>query len=285
MTGVVGTQSRSEPMTGTVHIKDMTFDKVEIGPVDVRVYQGAEYEKSPPVLIYFHSGSFLEEGRQDSEVATALAGTGAIVVIPDYTAPLGGVFPKPLEVGFSIFSYLAQKRAGLGNRKSLLLLGGAESGGNLATAIALKARDYRANELDGQVLLSPLLDPFMGSASMQEAAGVGMRERWSDGWSHYLSGGICHPYAAPCTCSRLTGLAPALIVTSTDDPLRDETLAYSRKLSEAGVSVQQHMFEKDAFWPAIYGAACPMASTWQSELAGQFQSFVTSISIPQHPDT
>ncbi|SHN05310.1 alpha/beta hydrolase fold domain-containing protein [Roseibium suaedae] len=266
-------------MTSAVQIKDMTFDKVEIGPVEVRVFQGADYEKSPPVLIYFHSGAFREEDRMDSEVATTLAQTGAIVVIPNVNAPLGGVFPKPLEVGFSIFSYLAQKRAGLGNRKSLLLLGGAECGGNLAAAIAHKARDYRANELDGQILLSPLLDPFMGSASMQKAAAAGMRDRWSEGWSHYLSGGVCHPYAAPCTCSRLAGLAPALIVTSEDDPLRDETLGYSRKLAASGVRVQEHLFSEGASWPSIYGAKCPMAANWQAGLTEQFESFVKSVTI------
>ncbi|MBO0347465.1 alpha/beta hydrolase fold domain-containing protein [Roseibium limicola] len=257
----------------------MTFDKVEIGPVNVRVYQGADYEKSPPVVIYFHSGAFLEEGRMDSDVATALAQTGAIVVIPDFNAPLGGVFPKPLEVGFSIFSYLAKKRAGLGNRKSLLLVGGAESGGNLATAIALKARDYRADELDGQLLLSPLLDPYMGSPSIREAATVGMRDRWSEGWSHYLSGGVCHPYAAPGICSRLAGIAPALVVSSVDDPLRDETANYSQKLKDAGVRVQDFVFPADAGWPSIYGAKCPLAANWQTGLNSQFASFVKSISI------
>ncbi len=34
--------------------------------------------------------------------------------MPDYNVPLGSVFPKPLETGFSIFSYLAKKRAALG---------------------------------------------------------------------------------------------------------------------------------------------------------------------------
>ncbi|PTW59308.1 acetyl esterase/lipase [Breoghania corrubedonensis] len=266
-------------MTTTVQIRDMTFDKVEIGPVDVRVFQGADYEKAPPVLIYFHSGAFLDEDRMDSDVATVLAQTGAIVVIPDFNAPLGGVFPKPLEVGFSIFSYLAKKRAGLGDRKSLLLVAGAESGGNLAAAIALKARDYRADELDGQILLSPLLDPFMGSNSIRKAATVGMRERWSDGWSHYLSGGVCHPYAAPCTCSRLAGIAPALVVSSQDDPLRDETLSYAQKLRDSGVDVQEHIFPADASWPSIYGASCPMAANWESGLGDQFARFVRSLAI------
>ncbi|MEC9401923.1 MAG: alpha/beta hydrolase, partial [Pseudomonadota bacterium] len=85
----------------TVQIKDMTLDKVAIGPVAARVYQGAEYSKSPPVLIYFHGGAFQGTVPQESEFAHLIAETGAIVVMPDYNVPLGSVFPKPLETGFS----------------------------------------------------------------------------------------------------------------------------------------------------------------------------------------
>src|SRR5690606_36308515 len=115
------------------------------------------------VLLYFHGGAFRRTGLEECPVARCLAGTGAIVVVPDYNAPLGGVFPKPLEVGFSIFSTLASKCVGFGDRKSLLIVGGEESGANSAAAVALKARDHFASELNGQVLASPLLDPFMGS--------------------------------------------------------------------------------------------------------------------------
>jgi acetyl esterase/lipase len=175
-------------------------------------------------------------------VAEAIASAGAIVVVADYNAPMGGVFPKPLEVGYSLFSYMANKRAsGLGDRNSLLLVAGEEAGGNIAASVAFKARDHYADALDGQVLISPLVDPFMGTSSIREADAIGMRERWAAGWSHYLSGGGCHPYAAPCLCSRISGVAPALIFTAKDDPLRDETLGFADRLKQAGVAVRQHV--------------------------------------------
>ena len=84
--------------------------------------------KGPPVVLYFHGGAFMHSGLVECAVARVSGSTGAIVVVPDYNAPLGDVFPKPLEVGFSVFSYLAKKRAGLGDRKSLLLIAGEEGG-------------------------------------------------------------------------------------------------------------------------------------------------------------
>ncbi|MGV8989470.1 MAG: alpha/beta hydrolase fold domain-containing protein [Cypionkella sp.] len=262
----------------TVDVKDMLLEKLAVGPVWARVYQGADYAEGPPVLLYFHGGAFLQSGLIECPVARALATTGAIVVVPDYNAPLGGVFPKPLEVGFAIFSYLAKKRAGLGDRKSLLLIGGEEAGGNIAAAIAFKARDHFANELDGQALLSPLLDPFMGSASFRTADAIGMRQRWAEGWSHYLSGGVCHPYAAPCMCSRLAGVAPALVLSAEDDPLLDEAKLYADRLKSAGIKVHQHVLPAGTGWPSIYGAACSAQSRWQDTVCDQFSDFVRDIS-------
>ena len=264
----------------TVQTKDMVFEKVAIGPVSTRVYQGAEYGKGSPIVLFFHGGAFQGSGLQDSPVAEAIAGAGAIVVVADYNAPLGGVFPKPLEVGYSLFSYMANKRAsGLGDRNSLLIVAGEEAGGNIAAGVALKARDHYADQLNGQVLISPLLDPFMGTSSIRKADGIGMRERWTEGWSHYLSGGGCHPYAAPCLCSRIAGVAPALVMTSEDDPLRDETLGYAARLKKAEVKVRQQVLPTGTGWPSIYGGKTEGVSDWQATISREFGSFIRELSV------
>jgi acetyl esterase len=260
----------------SIEIKDMTLDNLSVGQIAVRVYMGAEYGKGPPVLIYFQGGAFRRTGLYDCPMAACLAATGAIVVVPDYNV-LGSVFPKPLEVGFAVFSYMAKKRAGFGDRKSVLLVGGEEAGGNIAAAISLKARDYFANELDGQVLVSPLLDPFMATPSFRKAENAGMLTCWADGWSHYLSGGVCHPYAAPSLCSRLSGLAPALLMSSQDDPLLDETLAYAQSLNNAGVKVQQHVLSAGTGWPSLYGGKTQDVPSWQDSAGSAFASFTRDI--------
>lgn len=264
----------------TVNVKRIILEKVAVGQVCAEIYQSGDSAGCSPVFLFFHGGAFLRSGLEDCPLARCIAGTGAIVVVPDYNAPLGGVFPKPLEVGFAIFSALAKKRAGFGDRKSLLIVGGVESGANIAAAVALKARDHFASELDGQVLASPLLDPFMGSASLRSSDNIGMRRAWEAGWAHYLSGGICHPYAAPSTCSRLSGLAPALLMTSEDDPLRDETRGYAKYLTDAGVGVHQHTLPAKSGWPAVYGGTIANASTWQEAVSQHFSNFIRNLNPP-----
>jgi len=70
----------------TVQVKDMVFEKVAIGPVSTRVYQGAEYGKGSPIVLFFHGGAFQGSGLQDSAVAESIASAGAIVVVADYNA-------------------------------------------------------------------------------------------------------------------------------------------------------------------------------------------------------
>ncbi|PWV99846.1 acetyl esterase/lipase [Hoeflea marina] len=262
----------------SVDIKDMVLDDAAVGRVALRVYQGADCGRGPPVLIYFRESGFGDAAPGECAMAECLAGTGAIVVVPDCAA-LGSAFPRPLEVGFSVFSWMARKRAGFGDRKSLLLVGGGEAGGNIAAAVSLKARDQFADELDGQVLVSPLLDPFMGTPSFRKAEAVGMRDCWADGWSHYLSGGVCHPYAAPSLCSRLSGIAPALLLSSQDDPLLDETIAYAERLKAAGVDVCRHVFPAGTGWPSIYGGKTGEAPSWHEGAGRQFASFIDHIGM------
>jgi acetyl esterase/lipase len=58
------------------------------------------------------------------------------------------------------------------------------------------------------------------------------------GWDLYAPDAATrnNPYVSPLRASidRFKGLPPALVVTSENDPLRDEGEAYARKLKEAG---------------------------------------------------
>jgi acetyl esterase/lipase len=85
---------------------------------------------------------FLDSDKNvDRPVAMSLAKAGAIVVAADYSSLPAIFFRRRWKSSFSVFSYLANKRAGLGDRKSLLFVAGEEAGGNVAAGVALKARD------------------------------------------------------------------------------------------------------------------------------------------------
>lgn len=261
--------------------KEVVLEGVASGPVSARVFCDALDNKTAPVVLYLHGGAFVDTAIDVGRpVAECLADAGAIVVDADCSGPSDNGFPKALEYAYGVLAYLARKRE-VGGKKSLLLIAGEESGGNLAAGVALKARDYMPGMLDGQILISPLLDPFMGSKSFQGADQAGMRERWSEGWNRYLGflGGVCHPYAAPRFCSRLSGLAPALVLTAEDDPLKDESLDYGGLLKKAGVPVDQQVLPAGMGWANIYGGKSAEEPIWQNAICQRFKDFVQDLQV------
>jgi acetyl esterase/lipase len=50
------------------------------------------------------------------------------------------------------------------------------------------------------------------------------------------------PYAAPARAPDLSGLPPAYISVCEFDPLRDEGIEYARRLVQAGVPTELHLY-------------------------------------------
>ncbi|MET0359629.1 MAG: alpha/beta hydrolase fold domain-containing protein [Pararhizobium sp.] len=244
----------------------------------VRVYKGKTAQRPIPLVLYLHGGAFLGEARPEANrpIPKAIADTGAVVVEAEYGELSDFCFPQVLDHACCALRFVDEQRKHLGGTaKSPIFVVGNEAGGNIAAGVALKARDRFPGRLSGQMLLSPLIDPRMTSISMREAD-IRLRERWADGWRHYMRA-VCggqHPYAAPCECSRLTGVAPALLVTSDDDPLRDETRSYAVRLREAGVRVREQILPASFGWTGIYR---DHMGPWIEAIGAGFSAFVDEL--------
>jgi len=192
---------------------------------------------SDAVVVLLHGGGFVAGTIGDvSTAASALAERLALTVVtPEYTLATEAPFPAAAEDAYAALRWAAGRSRGV-------VVAGIEAGGNLAAAAAMMARDRGAPHVLAQILVSPMLDPSLTSTSMRclpEAVRHGARAcgAW---YRAYLPAAAdrLHPYAAPASSARLAGLAPALILTAADDPLRDEAESYAAKLIAAGVSTQ-----------------------------------------------
>lgn len=234
--------------------QEIAFDPSEA--TSVRIYDRGAHAKEPPIVLYLAGGAFQSRAApaEETPVARALAEGGAIVMEVDLGGWQENTFPGALDRAFAVLTGIRKRRRQYGGSKSTLFIAGDEAGGNVAAGLALKARDQMSGELRGQILLSPMIDPLMASGSIRDADRIGMRRRWSEGWSRYLHSAryMMHPYAAPCLCSRLAGVAPALLMTAEDDPLHDEVSAYSKRLAAAGVRVHLKVLPSGSGWTGIY---------------------------------
>ncbi len=166
-----------------------------------------------------------------------------------------------------------------------MFVAGEEAGGNLAAGLALMARDQQSPPLAGQILLSPMLDPCLGTQSIRDADAGASGCKWADGWHCYLGSAekAAHPYASPLGAKRLVGLAPALIVTAQDDPMHDESLRYEQRLRACGDSVDEHVMaaptDRSARTP--FSAAWRPSPSWAKSLRTLFTNFLVKTAAPK----
>ncbi len=226
---------------------------IEAGGLAARMVRVSPQRSNAPLVLHLHGGAFVARPAASTTpmIARLLAAAGANVITLDYPVAPQHPFPQPLEAAYKALIWVHLQRHALAGRAAPLIVAGEEAGGNLAAALALIARDRGRPALAGQILLSPMLDPRMGTASLRDARAGHGQCPLAAGWQQYLPrcADAMHPYAAPLHSQRLGGLPPALVVTSARDHLRDDTLAYASKLRAAGVDAHECMLPSNSTWP------------------------------------
>lgn len=219
-----------------------TIGLAQARPMNVRVHRGA----GPFRVLHLHGGAFGGSVAMGEAVAEALARAGAVVYSAEYPCGAEHPFPEAIEAAYALLLELGDKRG-----RHNLFVAGEEAGGNLAAGLALMCRDRLRPKLSGQILLSPMLDPRLGTCSARDAEAGAAGCKWAIGWHHYLRAPekANHPYAAPAMALRLAGLAPALLVTGPFDPMADETAGYAARLRASGVAVAECRVSAGGAWP------------------------------------
>lgn len=247
--------------------------------VPARIY-GRRLAGGPtPLVLHFHGGAFVG-GSLDTGVLVAelLARAGSIVVSLAYPLAPAHPFPRAAEDGHAALAWLYRNRRRLGGEGAVVLVAGEEAGGNLAAAVCLMARDRQQPPLAGQILLSPMLDPCLGTASVRDAGAVMQECDWSSGWSNYLPrmADCCHPYAVPGICLRLMEVPPTLVITARDDPLRDEASVFAGRLRTAGVAAEQVVLDSPTGWPRSLMQGSGSDAGWIEPLRQHLQGFIAA---------
>jgi acetyl esterase len=151
-------------------------------------------------------------------------------------------FPVPLDDSYAATAWLFEHAESRDVDPARIGVMGDSAGGNLAAAVALKARGTL--DLAFQVLVVPALDvDFTTRSYVDNAAGYGLSTdgmRWF--WSHYLDSGEVSEFAAPLRAS-VDGLPPTFVAIAEYDPVRDDGERYAAKLAAAGAPVRLREFD------------------------------------------
>jgi acetyl esterase len=189
-----------------------------------------------------------------------LAEAGAVVLSLDPIRSLPSIVsPRRSKRIYGSARRARQRARALGDaRHAPLYVAGEEAGGNLAAALALMARDRRGPKLAGQILLSPMLDACLGTYSLRAVRCRTCRlplGRWLGRLSRLARQGRAPLCGARLHATRLADIAPALLISAQDDPMRDEAASYAKRLQEAGVTVRHHVQTAPTQWPDAYAGA------------------------------
>jgi len=211
------------------------------GSVPGRVYRARLDRPSRGTIVYFHGGGWVL-GSVDSADATSRTlakTTGMTVVSVGYRLAPEDPFPAGVEDGIDAFRWTRDNAHRFGGTAETVGVGGESAGGNLAAVISLVARDDAEGAPAFQILFCPVTDLSQKHRSYELFAdGFFLTAAQMDWYTeHYLRGGgrTDDPLVSPLRADDLGGLAPAYIAVSGFDVLRDEGIAYARRLEEAGV--------------------------------------------------
>lgn len=233
----------SEMMAHELAVRDLDVGGAE-GALDARLYKASVDGKRDVLIVFFHGGGFVDGSLECSDgFLRRLAEASGYPVVLSSTYTLAPVkpFPAAVEDAHAVLMWAKKNKSKLGWTGKRLLVAGIEAGANLAAVCGLMARDRGAPQLAGQILIMPMLDPGLSTCSMREMPSCAEEAKLVNECAAAYRGYLphpadrSHPYASPLQSSRLKNLPPALILSTEDDPLRDEAEAYGNKLIHAGV--------------------------------------------------
>jgi len=214
------------------------------GPLAGRLYRAVVDGRRDLLIVYFHGGGFVDGDIEEADGflrSLAVASGYPVVLSSTYTLAPVKPFPAAVEDAHAVLAWASKNKAKLGWTGKRMLVAGIEAGGNIAAVAAMMSRDRGAPRLAGQILIMPMLDPGLSTCSMRELPSCPDKAKVVDecvaAYRGYLphAADRSHPYASPLQSSRLKNLPPALILSTDDDPLRDEAEAYGARLIAAGV--------------------------------------------------
>nr|WP_218680934.1 alpha/beta hydrolase [Rhodococcus qingshengii] len=209
--------------------------------ISVRIYRPISSVSHLPVLLYIHGGgwSIGSVAGTDDLCRELAARADCVVVSVDYRQAPEFPFPAPLDDCWTALRWLVDSSADLRIDPSRVAVGGDSAGGNLAAALALKARDADGPPLVLQLLVYPATESEPTARSRSEHAFAPILTaadvEWF--WSLYLpdrQDRVDH-LAVPARAQRLDRLPETVVLVADVDPIRDDGLTYARALTDAGV--------------------------------------------------
>ncbi len=227
-------------------IEDITIAGGPTGEVGLRIVRPHQAGHTLPIILHCHGGGWILGDRYTHERMTRelAAAAGAVTVFVDYLPAPEAQYPVQNEQAYATLEWIIRTGGDLGDTSRIALVGDSV-GGNMATVLAMMAKERGGPPIAAQVLFYPVTDADFHTATYDQYADGPWLSRpgmeWF--WEAYLPDEAkrLEPTAAPLRApdEMLAGMPRTLIVNGENDVLRDEGEAYAHRLTQLGVPVTQ----------------------------------------------
>ena len=228
------------PVGELATIRDLTIPG-PAGAIPARLFDAREHREPGPAVVFFHGGGFvIGDLETHASIAAEMARTLDLPIVSvGYRLAPEAPWPAASDDAEAAARWVASSPAELGRSVTAIALAGDSAGGQMSAVAAIDLRDRPAAvPVIAQLLIYPAADLRTDYPSL-DAFGEGflLTRRTLDWFSDCYAADIAHPRASPMANESLAGLPPAVIVTASLDPIRDQGRAYAAALIGAGVPV------------------------------------------------
>jgi acetyl esterase len=222
---------------------EITSDTV--GRVPVRIYRGGP---SPaPAVVYCHAGGFaLGNLDTDHRQCAEFARRGRCTVVSvDYRLAPEHPYPAALDDAAAVLNWVAGNAAQLDVDATRLAIAGSSAGATLAASLVQRCADGSLPPVVFQLLHQPVLDDRATASKAEFRTSPAFDSEAAElMWRYYLGQRAGSSDTVPARRDELQGLPPTLVTCAEIDPFRDEAIDYARRLLQAGVSTELHVFAR-----------------------------------------
>ncbi|WKG05496.1 alpha/beta hydrolase [Mycolicibacterium sp. HK-90] len=196
--------------------------------------------RSSGLVLFLHGGGFVLGSRRayDSPARLIAARAGVKVLSIEYRLAPEAPFPAPLDDAWEAWRFAVERCPDWGVDPARIVLLGDSAGANLCAVLSnqLQGEDRRPRM---QVLMYPVVDAVGDYRSREEFAGNPALSVKQIEWLSrlYLPNATdrSDPRVSPILAEDLSGVPATLITVAGFDPLRDEAIAYAKRLNDFGV--------------------------------------------------
>jgi len=218
--------------------------------VVVRVYTPEGLAGPLPAILHIHGGGYVLGSVTTNHLSNIelSASASAVIVSVDYRLAPETQGTGAVEDCYAALVWLKDEAARLGVDPARIAIRGESAGGGIAAALALLARDRGGPVIAHQNLIYPMLDdrtcitrnaPHLGAFVWTPQANA-------FGWRSLLGrkpgAADVSSYEAAARAESLEGLPPTFIAVGALDLFLVEDMDYGRRLIEAGVPVEMHVY-------------------------------------------